>query len=71
MKKRTKKIIRNVGIGAGVVAALGATAYVIKDNKEVKKVVSKIKKEVVNDVKIIKKKAKAEFKKIIVKNAKK
>jgi ABC-type taurine transport system substrate-binding protein len=59
MKKSTKKTIRNVGIGAGVIAALSATAYALKDNKKVKSVVKKIKNEVTR-----------EFRKITVKNAK-
>ena len=51
MKKSTKNTLRNVAIGTGIVAAVGAAAYAVKDNPKVKKVADKMKKEIVTKAK--------------------
>lgn len=51
MKKSTKKTIRNVAIGTGVAAAVGATAYALKDNPKVKRVSQNMKKEIISRAK--------------------
>jgi hypothetical protein len=64
MKKNTKKVIRNVAIGTGIVAAVGAAAYAVKDNPKVKKVAHAMKKEIVSEAKKVKVASKAAYEKV-------
>jgi hypothetical protein len=63
MKKNTKNTIRNVAIGTGIAAVVGA-AYVLRDNPKIKKVTDAMKKEIIREAKKVDKEAQKVVKKI-------
>lgn len=64
MKKSTKKTIRNVAIGTGVVAAVSAATYAMKDNPKVKKVAANMRKEIISNAKKVKVASKSAYAKV-------